>query len=99
MEQEIKCKSLIAIFKSDEFSLDDSHNIEFDTVEEHSIHIKVEQCGIRKITLTSDEEIAVFDLYAVFTHIEKLLMIFDGVFIPLSQMQFLESDTSITFIN
>lgn len=94
MEHEIKCKSLIAIFKSDKLFLAGPHNIEFDTGEEHSIHIKVEQCGIREITLTSDEEISVFDLHAVFTRIERLLMIFDGVFIPLSQMQFSESGTS-----
>ena len=94
MEQEIKCKTLSAIFQSDKFSLKGHHNIEFDTDGEHSLHIKIEQCGMRKITLTSDEEISVFDLNAALTRVERLLMIFDGVFIPLSQMQFLESDTS-----
>lgn len=93
MEQEIKCKSLTAIFKSDKLFLEGTHNIEFDTEGTNPLHIKIEQCGIRKITLISDEEISVFTLNAVFTRIEKLLMIFDGVFIPLLQMQFSESDT------
>ena len=94
MEQEIKCKTLTAVFQNDKLFLDGTHKIEFDTEGEHTLHIKVEQCGIRKITLTSDEEIPVFNLHAVLTRIERLLMIFDGVFIPLSQMQFSESDTS-----
>lgn len=94
MEHEIKCKSLTAIFKSDKLFLDGSHNIEFSTEGEHPLHIKVEQCGIRKIVLISDEEISVFTLNAIFTRIERLLMMFDGVFIPLYQMQFSESGTS-----
>ncbi|MCH5270743.1 MAG: hypothetical protein J1E83_08340 [Lachnospiraceae bacterium] len=94
MEQEIKCKTLSAIFQSDKLFLKGPHNIEFDTDGEHPLHIKVEQCGMREITLTSDEEISVFDLNAVLTRVERLLMIFDGIFIPLSQMQFSKSDIS-----
>lgn len=94
MEHEIRCKTLTAIFKSDKFFLDGPHNMEFNTEGEYPLHIKVEQCGIRKIVLISDEEISVFALNAVFTRVERLLMIFDGVFIPLSQMQFSESGTS-----
>lgn len=36
-------------------------------------------CGTRKIVLTSDEGISVFALNAVFTRVERLLMLFDGV--------------------
>lgn len=94
MEQEIKCKTLTAIFQRDKLCLERAHNIEFDTEGKNALHIKIEQCGIRKIILTSDEEISVFALNAVFTRVERLLMIFDGIFIPLSQMQFSESSTS-----
>lgn len=94
MEQEIKCKTLYAIFQSDKLFLRGHHNIAFDTEGEHPLHIKVEQCGMREITLTSDEEISVFDLNAVLTRVERLLMIFDGIFIPLSQMQFSKSNIS-----
>ena len=34
-----------------------------------------------------------YDLYAVLTRIERLLMLFDGAFIPLKEMSFSDSDT------
>ena len=87
MEQLAKCKSLMATFKSDKLMLDGPHIVEFDTVENNSFHIKIEQCGIRKIILTSNEDASVFDLHAVFSRVERLLMIFDGIFIPLSKIE------------
>ena len=93
MEQLAKCKSLMATFKSDKLMLDGPHIVEFDTVENNSFHIKIEQCGIRKIILTSNEDASVFDLHAVFSRVERLLMIFDGIFIPLSKIELSESDT------
>lgn len=93
MEQLAKCKSLTATFKSDNLMLDESHIVEFDIEGNNSVYIKVEQCGIRKIILTSNEDISVFDLHAVFSRVERLLMIFDGVFIPLSSIELSESDT------
>ncbi len=93
MEQLAKCKSLTATFKSDNLMLDGPHIVEFDIEGNNSVHIKVEQCGIRKIILTSNEDISVFDLHAVFSRVERLLMIFDGVFIPLSSIELSESDT------
>ena len=93
MEQLAKCKSLMATFKSDKLMLDGPHIVEFDTEGNYSFHIKVEQCGIRKIILTSDDDASVFDLHAVFSRVERLLMIFDGIFIPLSKIELSESDT------
>ena len=93
MEQLAKCKSLTAIFKSNNLMLDGPHMVEFNTEGNTSFHIKVEQCGIRKIILTSNKDVSVFDLHAVFSRVERLLMLFDGVFIPLSDIELSESDT------
>lgn len=93
MEQIVKCKVLDATFKNDKLILDGPHMVRFDTEVNKPFHIKVEQGGIRKIMISTDEDVSIFDLYAVFTRIERLLMLFDGTFIPLSQMQFSESDT------
>lgn len=76
MEKEIKCKSLTAIFQSDIIILDSPHNIEFETEGINPIHIKVEQYGIRKITLTSADDISVFVLNAVFARVERLLYVY-----------------------
>lgn len=62
--------------------------IEFDTDtgEDKQFHINVEQCGIRNIMVTSEEDVSVFDLHAVFSRIERLLMRLDGTFIALSEI-------------
>lgn len=93
MEQIIKCKSLVAIYQGDKLLLDGPHILEFNTIRNQPFHIKIEQLGVRTIIITSGKDVSVFDLYAILTRIERLLMLFDGVFIPLSELKFSESDT------
>lgn len=93
MEQTVKCKSLTAVFKDEKLMLAGPYMIEFDTIGDKQLHIKVEQCGIRNIMITSDEDVSVFDLHAVFSRIERLLMLLDGSFIALSEIRLSESDT------
>ena len=93
MEQVAKCKSLEAIFRDDKKMLDGPHAVGFDIEKDKAFHIDVEQCGIRKISITSDVDVSVFDLYALFSRIERLLMLFDGAFISLSEIQLSKSDT------
>lgn len=92
MEQLIKCKSFTAVFKSDKLILGGPYMIEFDTEGNKQFHIKVEQYGIRKIMITSYEDVSVFDLHSVFSRIERLLMLLDGTFIDLSEISLSESD-------
>lgn len=94
MEQIAKCKSLTAVYQSDKMFLDGPHIIEFDTIESRQFHIKIEQIGVRTIILTSDKDVPVFELYATLTRVERLLMLLDGGFIPLANLQFSESDTA-----
>ena len=75
MEQVAKCKSLVAIFRDDKKMLDGPHAVGFDIEKDKAFHIDVEQCGIRKISITSDADVSVFDLYALFSRIERLLML------------------------
>lgn len=93
MEQIAKCKLLTAVFEADNLMLDCPHILEFDTIGEKQFHIKIEQIGVRKITIAANEDVVVYDLNAVLTRIERLLMLFDGVFIPLKEMRFSDSDT------
>lgn len=94
MEQTVKCKSLIAIFQDDKLLLDGPHTVGFDTGDNKPFHISIEQCGVRKIAITSSEEVSIFDLHTVFSRIERLLMLFDGTFISLSELQLTKSSTS-----
>lgn len=93
MEQIPKCKSLTAIFKEDKLILGGPYIAEFNTKGDSKLYINVEQCGIRKIVVSSDEDISVYDLNKVFTRIERLLMMLDGTFISLSEIKLTESNT------
>lgn len=93
MEQVFECKSLVATFKDEKLMLGGPHLVECDTGGAKEFHIRVEQCGIRKIIITSASDASVFDLYAIFTRIERLLMLLDGTFISLFEIEFSESET------
>lgn len=94
MEQIVECKSLTAIFQGNKLNLDGPHILEFDTLGDQKFHIKIEQCGVRIIVITSDKDVSAFDLYAILTRIERLMMILDGMFIPLSELKLSESNTA-----
>ena len=94
MERVAECKSLVGVFGDDKLMLG-LHEVRFDikTKRDQILHACVEQDGIRKIIVTSDEDVSAYDLYATFSHIDKLLMILDGKFVPLSEIQLTKSDT------
>ena len=89
MEQIAKCKLLTAVFEADNLNWMVHVSLSFDTIGEKQFHIKIEQFEVRKITIAGHEDVVVYDLNAVLTRIERLLMLFDGAFIPLKEMSFL----------
>lgn len=90
MEKLAKCKVLIGTYINDNIILGGSHVAEFET-RDNKFFIKIEQCGYRKISIKALEETSVFELYGVFTKIERLLMIFDGQFLNLENLEFTDS--------
>lgn len=94
MEKLAKCKSLVAIYKDDEMVLDGPHEIRFDIRKDIIFHIGIDQLRTRKITISSDDDISVFDLYAILTRVERLLMLLDGAFITLYEIRLSDSNTS-----
>lgn len=94
MEQEAKCKLLKAVYCKDKPCFDDQRMSEFQIVDPIILHIRINQDGSRTITIESDTDVLVADLYSVLTRIERLIMLFDGRFFPLDDLQFLDSDSS-----
>ena len=90
MEKLAKCKVLIGTYINDNIILGGPHVAEFET-RDNKFFIKIEQCGYRKISIKALEETSVFELYGVFTKIERLLMIFDGQFQNLENLEFTDS--------
>ena len=90
MEKLAKCKVLIGTYINDNIILGGPHVAEFET-RDNKFFIKIEQCGYRKISIKASEETSVFELYGVFTKIERLLMIFDGQFLKLKNLEFTDS--------
>ena len=93
MEKLAKCKVLIGTYINDNIILGGPHVAEFET-RDNKFFIKIEQFSYRKISIKASEETSVFELYGVFTKIERLLMIFDGQFLNLENLEFTDaSDT------
>lgn len=90
MEKLAKCKVLIGTYINDNIILGGPHVAEFET-RDNKFFIKIEQFGYRKISIKASEETSVFELYGVFTKIERLLMIFDGKFLNLENLEFTDS--------
>ena len=92
----IKCKKLIAVHVPQNGISDVPKAVNFDyhISSQQSVTISINQKGIRTITVSSDKDIEVADLYAVYINLEKLLMLFDGVFIPLEELKFEDSSTN-----
>lgn len=90
MEKLAKCKVLIGTYINDNIILGGPHVAEFET-RDNKFFIKIEQFGYRKISIKASEETSVFELYGVFTKIERLLMIFDGQFLNLENLEFTDS--------
>ena len=90
MEKLAKCNVLIGTYINDNIILGGPHVAEFET-RDNKFFIKIEQFGYRKISIKASEETSVFELYGVFTKIERLLMIFDGQFLNLENLEFTDS--------
>lgn len=92
MDKMIKCKLLKATFKLKNGVLGGPHEKRF-TIDNHvPVQIIVEQFGIRTITIISEKDVPAEKLCDIFSHLEKLLMMFDGRFMPLYKLEFLDSN-------
>lgn len=92
MECPFICKCLTAVYEEKQSVLRGPVHIQFDIGKEQLFHVDIEQAVIRSIKISADSDISVFDLNAVLSRIERLLMLLDGRFIPLKEMKFSESD-------
>lgn len=93
MECIATCKTLIATYVNDKNFLDGPCQIEF--AEKNSGYkIAIEQYGIRKITVVSETEDTIYNLYGVLTKLERLLMLLDGTFFPLKELEFVDSEST-----
>lgn len=92
MEKEYTCKRLEAIYQEDKVFLGGPHNACFTINKTVPITVDIKQCGIRRIVITTENEITEKELYKVLTNIERLLMLFEGRFFNLSELIFLESE-------
>lgn len=91
MEKIAKCKSLIATYHEKNMAFGGPYVLEFDT-EDGKYNIKIEQGITRIIMLKSIEEVSVYDLHAIFSRVERLLMLFDGRFFTLSELILCDSE-------
>lgn len=66
MEQVIMCKKLTAIYKEDGVLLSGPHICNLTIEKECKFWVEIEQFGIRKITITSEQDVPVEELTTIF---------------------------------
>lgn len=100
MEQFFSCKNLKAVLCESRGFLQGPHIASFQIDMPHTLQVKITQLGFRTIEIESPIDISVDVLYSAFSRIERLLMMFDGRFIPLQTLEFSNSDvTSMELLN
>ena len=93
MEELAKCKMLKAIYENEKGIFGGPHCIEFN-VKNSEFHIKVEQCIDREIIVTAKDDVSIFDLFAMHSKVEKLLMLLDGRFFSLVDIKLTDSNST-----
>ena len=93
MERIPTCKTLTALYVNEKILLAGPQVVEFIT-KDAEYKILIEQCAFRKITIKSEKEVTAHELYVRLTRIERLLMLFDGVFFSLAELEFTDSDNT-----
>lgn len=83
----------MVIYDGDEGTL--SNPLSLDVELNTGYHITIEQYGERIITVSNAKEVYARELYNVLSHIERLLMLFDGKFYKLKEMKFTESQNDV----
>ena len=92
MDENVYCKCLKAAYVDELGLLDGPHVVQL--VTNDKIAIKIEQCAIRTIWVSSRDEINARDLYTVLLNVERLLMISDGRFFNLKELKLSDSSSS-----
>ena len=87
MDISIKCDSLKAIYSVKNGMLRCVTPYEFTIFQMPMIKVCIEEAGNRIITLTCEEEIEAKKLYSSLLELERLLQIFDGVFLDLETIE------------
>ena len=87
MDISIKCDSLKAIYIVKKCMLRCVTPYEFTISQMPMIKVCIEEVGNRIITFTCEEEIEAKKLYSLLQELERLLQIFDGVFLDLEAIE------------
>jgi hypothetical protein len=85
------CRKMTAIQYPDNGCLGGPHQVAFsfnDNTSNVNISISVEQNLVRKVELISNKAIKCKELFSIFQSLEKLLMLFDGKFYPIKELDF-----------
>lgn len=94
MDKELKYNKIIVIYGRQGLILRSPHKSEFKITKDIEYNIKIEQNIDRKIIITSNKSVSKCNLYNVLENIEKLLMLFDGMFIPIKEIKLNPDNTN-----
>lgn len=88
MDMHELCKELRAEYRLEKGILGTAPDFDFAISKASNIICHIEQNAVRTITINADEQRPLDEMYSYLTAVERLLVIIDGVFIPLTSISF-----------
>lgn len=80
---DVKYNGITVYQKNQNGFLGGPHNLK---IQVNGIHIQVEQCFTRKTTISSDNKQTLPELFGQYIKLDRLMMIFDGEFYPITEI-------------
>lgn len=87
------CDSIVVIQGYSEGLLSGKHSLNLSV---DNFNINIEQLGVRKIKIVSNKKIFISELLNCFNILDKLIMLVEGVFIPVKSIVIYDGDEDIT---
>ncbi len=91
---ELSCNSISIIQECENGILASPYHLEF--LIDNKINVVVDQVLIREVKITSKINISIIELMDCFNTLDKLIMLFDGVFIPVKSISIYNGNEDIT---
>lgn len=89
----INCDSILVVQGYNEGLLSSNHTLKLVV---DNFNINIEQSGVRKIQIVSNRKIFISELLNCFNILDKLIMLVEGVFIPVKSIEVYNGDDDVT---
>lgn len=99
MDFGVMCNELQAEYRLDKGILGTAPLLNYIINEKPRIRCRIEQNGVRRVCIISDEARPLSEMYSYLTSMERLIVVIDGMFIPLKEFTFPDEEENKDKLN